>query len=141
MTSHRSASRRFGVFARWTSQSACRALLLATCFCLLDILAIADAGPPSSLDSPKYKAMKAEFLDIVSRPFLVMTIIDGRKGTAMQAWRDHDELPVGLPEAFDMADYLLSLRPDQEPGSFRGRDAVNDRVSVLEPMEGDEGNE
>ena len=50
-----------------------------------------------------------DFLELVSRPFLVMTILEGRKGTAMQAWRERTELPVSLQDAFDLADYLRSL--------------------------------
>ncbi len=55
-----------------------------------------------------------DFLELVSRPFLVMTILEGRKGTAMQAWRQRTELPVSLQDAFDLADYILSLAA--EPG-------------------------
>lgn len=67
-----------------------------------------------------------DFLDLVARPFLVMTILEGRKGTPMQAWKDNREQPVGLEDAFDLADYILSFRtsggathhnaPGQQPG-------------------------
>lgn len=55
-----------------------------------------------------------DFLDLAPRPFLIMTILEGRKGTAMQAWGERSDLPVGIQDAFDLADYILSLA---EPGS------------------------
>ena len=50
-----------------------------------------------------------EFLSVVTRPFLVMTILEGRKGTAMKPWRSQKEKPVSLQDAYDLADYVLSL--------------------------------
>ncbi len=55
-----------------------------------------------------------DFIELVSRPFLVMSILEGRKGTAMQAWRERTELPVTLQDAFDLADYILSLAEPRE---------------------------
>ena len=37
-----------------------------------------------------------EFLSVVTRPFLVMTILEGRKGTPMKSWRLQKEKPVSL---------------------------------------------
>ncbi|MGB5999284.1 MAG: c-type cytochrome, partial [Thermoanaerobaculia bacterium] len=50
-----------------------------------------------------------DFLDLVSRPFIVMSILEGRKGTAMAPWRTRTEFPLGIEDAFDLADYILSL--------------------------------
>jgi mono/diheme cytochrome c family protein len=59
-----------------------------------------------------------EFLSVVTRPFLVMTILEGRKGTPMKPWRIQKEMPVSLQDAYDLADYVLSLglaEPDPSP--------------------------
>ena len=58
-----------------------------------------------------------DFLETVSRDFLVMSILEGRKGTAMQPWKENKELPVGVPEALDLADYILSLGAVGDAGS------------------------
>ena len=59
-----------------------------------------------------------DFLALVTRPFLAMTILEGRKGTPMRAWHMEKKNPVGVREAFDLADYLLSLGDlGAEPGA------------------------
>ena len=59
----------------------------------------------------------SDFLDIVTRPFLMMTILEGRNGTAMQAWNEHEEQPVGLEEARALTDYVVSLGGRRQPES------------------------
>jgi mono/diheme cytochrome c family protein len=71
-----------------------------------------------------------DFADIVSKPFLIMTILEGRKGTAMPAWGHAKENRIAPREAAAIADYIFSL---SEPG------AAPLQERTLEPQQGREG--